>query len=401
MIIFENDGIMDPRSIVTFGVSAKENDKAIGFFGTGLKYAIAILLREKQKITIISGGVTYNFDTQKVNIRDTEFEIITMESNGKKQELGFTTELGKNWKLWQAYRELHCNCTDEGGEVYYKIGDFTFRPKNDKTYVIVKGAAIQSVYSEREEIILSGTPKLVSPTIEIYNKESRSLYYRNIKAYELDCPSKYTYNFTKQMELTEDRTIKHFWDAEASIINMILNSEDEQFIKSVLLCGKEYRESSFRYDNGLAHTPNETFTKVVMELRNSCEMRLNKTAVAACMRHWNSLGPLQVPEIELHPNDKTRIQKSIEFLKKVGYQVDEYPIVCTEFLGQGVLGRASNDTIYLSRLALQSGTKMVASTILEEFIHLKYKLYDETRGMQNFLFEELVAMAEKATGEVL
>lgn len=45
MIIFRNKGVIDPKSITTFGVSSKENPGAIGFFGTGLKYAIAILLR--------------------------------------------------------------------------------------------------------------------------------------------------------------------------------------------------------------------------------------------------------------------------------------------------------------------------------------------------------------------
>lgn len=45
MIIFRNAGTIDPKSITTFGVSSKENPGAIGFFGTGLKYALAILLR--------------------------------------------------------------------------------------------------------------------------------------------------------------------------------------------------------------------------------------------------------------------------------------------------------------------------------------------------------------------
>lgn len=51
-VIFENPGEIDPRMISTFGVNVKENDSAIGFFGTGLKYAIAILLRNHHRISI-------------------------------------------------------------------------------------------------------------------------------------------------------------------------------------------------------------------------------------------------------------------------------------------------------------------------------------------------------------
>lgn len=55
-VIFRNKGIIDPRSITTFGVSSKDSESAIGYFGTGLKYAIAILLREGCKIDIYTGG---------------------------------------------------------------------------------------------------------------------------------------------------------------------------------------------------------------------------------------------------------------------------------------------------------------------------------------------------------
>ena len=48
MIVFENPGEIDIRSISTFGVSVKEGDNPIGFFGTGLKYAIVVLLRTGQ-----------------------------------------------------------------------------------------------------------------------------------------------------------------------------------------------------------------------------------------------------------------------------------------------------------------------------------------------------------------
>src|SRR5437867_1027619 len=96
--VFENPGVIDPRSITTFGVSSKDNaSKAIGFFGTGLKYAIAILLRNGCGITIYSGGKKYTFGVFKEEIRNDTFQIVTMNN----VKLGFTTELGKTWEMWQ------------------------------------------------------------------------------------------------------------------------------------------------------------------------------------------------------------------------------------------------------------------------------------------------------------
>lgn len=55
MIVFENEGEIDPQLIMLIGVNVKASDSAIGFFGTGLKYAIACLLRWGEEIEIQSG----------------------------------------------------------------------------------------------------------------------------------------------------------------------------------------------------------------------------------------------------------------------------------------------------------------------------------------------------------
>lgn len=40
IVAFRNKGVIDPKSITTFGVSSKEGEGAIGFFGTGLKLSL-------------------------------------------------------------------------------------------------------------------------------------------------------------------------------------------------------------------------------------------------------------------------------------------------------------------------------------------------------------------------
>jgi len=54
-IAFQNDGELDLRLMATFGCSVKETNNPIGFFGTGLKYALAVLLRTGHKVTVHLG----------------------------------------------------------------------------------------------------------------------------------------------------------------------------------------------------------------------------------------------------------------------------------------------------------------------------------------------------------
>src|SRR3990172_10357377 len=110
-VSFKNSGKIDPRCITIIGVSVKETENPIGYFGTGLKYAIAIILREGGQITIWRGLERFDFNTVNIEIRGESMKLIHM--NGR--ELGFTTALGKHWKVWQAMREIYCNTVDENG----------------------------------------------------------------------------------------------------------------------------------------------------------------------------------------------------------------------------------------------------------------------------------------------
>jgi hypothetical protein len=47
------------------------------------------------------------------------------------------------------------------------------------------------------------------------------------------------------------------------------------------------------------------------------------------------------------------------------------------------------------------GTKQVASALLEEHLHLAKGLPDESRAMQNFLFDLICSLGERLLGEPL
>lgn len=111
MISFITPTVLPIEAATTMGVSVKESDNAIGKFGTGLKYAIAGVLRLGGTITIYVDGERHDFRAVETSIRGRAFRIV--QHNGV--PCGFTTELGKHWEPWQLFRELASNALDEGG----------------------------------------------------------------------------------------------------------------------------------------------------------------------------------------------------------------------------------------------------------------------------------------------
>ena len=111
-ILFRNDGEIDPNALKLLGASTKRNDSSkIGFFGSGLKYALAYLLRKGIETRIFSGNKEIKLSTKRSRFRDQSFDVICV--NGS--ETSLTTSMGVDWKGWFAVREIYCNALDEGG----------------------------------------------------------------------------------------------------------------------------------------------------------------------------------------------------------------------------------------------------------------------------------------------
>lgn len=249
MIVFENSGEIDIRLAMLIGVNVKENSSAIGFFGTGLKYAIACLTRREEEITIQSGLAEFSFNSEPVSIRGKEFSLINLFSRLDRAQLGFTTELGKHWQPWMVYRELWSNAHDESGARVYETSSKP-APSANITRVIVAGARIEAAHSARREFILSSDPSsalATTPELEIFPGPSRGIFYRNILVQALDKPSIFTYNIKAQLYLTEDRTAGS-WSTDPIIVRDLAKLDNKRIIESCLLAPNGNMESRLDYD---------------------------------------------------------------------------------------------------------------------------------------------------------
>ncbi len=378
-ISFQNPGLIDPRCITTIGVSVKEGENPIGFFGTGLKYAIAIILRHGGKISIWRGLEELSFDVAEETIRGKAFNVVRM--NGA--ELGFTTDLGKHWKVWQAFRELHCNATDEGG--------FTtaaeVEPSPDATTVRVDLPAMVECYYNRAKYLLETKPIIDGPFVAYHPGPSSGIFYRSILIGQISQkPHLFTPNLIEQTTLTEDRTIASAYDVGALIGKSILQCEDAEFLERFLTAPRDYAESELDLD--WYYEPSDAFMRTVAKLIPDTSRSLNPTARKVYEKRQPAPDLIQA---ELLPYEEEVLAKAIAFCRSLRFPVDEFPVVMVESLGENLLGMADSNRrqIVLARRAIQLGDIFIASTLIEEWVHLKHGFRDCSREMQNWLFEQM------------
>ena len=278
-LAFVTEGAIDLRSFTTFGFNAKPNTiSPIGFFGTGLKIATAVIARLGGGMTVIVDGVEHEFYTKETDFRGKAFDLVRMRkrkglvSRWQYQEMPYTTELGKNWEPWQIFRELESNTRDENGETFIfddasPEGEaFLNDPHHGKTVIIIKEPAVVKAYDERETIFLPDHLELVANSYrcEAFNGSSNYLYYRGMRVMKLSRPSEFTYNIIAEQRLTEDRTL-YSWDAAYEVRHLIMENTKEEFIKEIVQLDEDSWESSVEFDS-VHVTAGPTFRMVVAEL---------------------------------------------------------------------------------------------------------------------------------------
>jgi len=328
-VMFWTPGEMDPRSFMTFGLNVKlEASTAIGYFGTGLKYAIAVILRYAQAsgrsgpeegISIWIGLRCYEFYTRVGQFRDTPvaeikcrrtvYETVYEADTGKATgirpsgkssyiTLPFTLALGRNWTLWQAFRELESNTRDEKGETLTFDGNALSHGvlgQTGMTHIYVRGQAFQDVYRQMDQIFLNtksladakvsssdagsedAGPEAAAAVVEfeIFDRPSQYIYYRGVRVLDLNqsnysvdreknpITSRYTYNILRQVELTEDRTIKYPFMVLSYLAGFISQHTDVELIRKIVsVDGDKFWEGKLDFSNGY-QAPSEAYRTAI------------------------------------------------------------------------------------------------------------------------------------------
>jgi hypothetical protein len=377
-VYFANVEPIDMDVIRVMGVSVKSKTDAIGYFGTGLKYAIATLLRTGHTIIMERDGEEFVFTAREVEIRgETKLRVFMNE-----EALAFTVDLGRNWEVWQAYRELYSNVLDEDGVICDRIKNV---PENSGTVIKVNGPTIDVVHADRHQIFIQTDPILSTQSIEVHEGPSNYLFYRGVRVAKVPGGTTHTYNFTRQMELTEDRTIKSMFDAQYVLGRELPQIDDEKFHRELLQGGDAWDQSlEFSY----CSAPSDAFYKVAEKYYK--DARASRSA--RYMVEKNRQDKAQFPAAQLTKRQKAMLDEAMGFLEKMGCTVERDELEFVKTCGENVLGlyHRGRNQIYVSMQSFEFGMETVVGTIYEEWLHKHRDLKDNSRQMQDHLLRALV-----------
>jgi hypothetical protein len=404
--IFSNDGEADINALITLGASVKVGENRIGYFGSGFKFAVPVLLRSNCKITIWIGADRYDFSTRLQQIRDRDFEVVVMSKNGRKPvQLGFTTQLGRNWQLWKAYRELYCNCMDEDGAVSIRATR-GFKGEAGKTFVVVEGDDFERVHQERHKYILDreGRELIYSNAdIEVFRGMAPGIFYRGIRVSDTD--TMFTYNVLAQQTLTEDRTLapNEMWHVDSIVRDAFLAIDKPDVVEAVVTktendAGKYEAKLNFDWSS---RKPSETFQAAVKAARKTPNGARDS---AVNMYHKQVEDPAELYEIvTLNATQQAQFDRAKRYLNAADLipHIGKHRVIFVNCLGRRQLGEATKDLIVVNITAFDTGTKEVAATLLEEYLHVQERVRDCTRDMQTLLFATIMNVIEKATGHTI
>lgn len=301
-IFFVTPKAISEMDITTIGGSGKRNDETkIGQFCSGLKYALALFLRNDIECNISStiGDVCTNYSFVKT-------EIIDKLTNKEKSVIGiniaevylpnrsvvethltsaFAFDLGYDWKLEFGLREIWSNMVDEGGFYCENLAD-TVIDSSEKTIIELtfdEDSDFNRIWENRNTLFITDneTPLYVfnyyTKTVKVYRNTDDKvgrIYKQGILIHEeTEYPSysklkqKNNFRFSTNFgELDERRVICDSNTLIHDVFYTIVNSNNqEDSIKFLFQEGCQDDFSLIRNTYSNALSPSKDMVKYLME----------------------------------------------------------------------------------------------------------------------------------------
>lgn len=418
-----NKGYIEEEALTLVGASSKRNEhEYIGMFGSGNKYALAYFLRNGFDVQIYSGQEKIDIDTKPVSFRDQSFDVIHI--NGERTSI--TTEMGHKWKLWQAIRELYANAVDEGSLFFDTVEEINPEEGSTHIYLEVTQEVEEFLFNLNDYIAFDKEVVFENEIGKIYKKHSDKtcIYRKGIKCYEIDRPSIFDYDF-HEVDINEDRIAKYDWEliekmwgllSQADInivpyetlnklstkVNYIENDIDRSYIWSGDIkfsdaWKKPLKNKSICPWNMAGYLNQEDRLKTYLIPSNLYTHLATLTENKAVANKFKLSGGTLYTDIEELSDDKTQMLERIyDFLIDTGINI-QYKWKVVSFPEKRIKGTIDkeNELILISDAIFEEGQHYVLNTIIEEYIHLKYGVGDETRGFQEAIINEYISYAKK------
>lgn len=415
-IEISNKGEIDTNGLHLMGVSDKRGQEKIGFFGSGNKYSMALLLRENIPFKIFSGTSEIKIETEPVMFRGQLFEQIVVDG----QKTSLTTSMGPDWETWFAIREIYCNAVDEGEEILRVTKEI--KPQKGRTYVYIElTPELGEFFKNIKSYILTNHKPIDSVDthygkIELIDKMNNCFvcYRKNIRIYpenERDCL--YWYNFSN-IEINESRTYKYEYQIKEQIASFFTVTNNREVILNLLNNWRGKFEGSL-YWRSVYDSFSEEWHKILKGKRiypegvamqsGDFEGKLNSFIVPDDLAEkiGEEIGGCEVVgysqnhnyEIVKPDNEtKEKVERAIEELREIGYLITSPIEYAVPYIDDVVAWYDKKiDTIFLTVKYLTTIDK-IKNTLLEEHFHSK-GFVDGNRSFTTFLIDEIIRFGKK------
>lgn len=231
-VIITNPGEIDPLAFELIGASTKRDDaQTIGFFGSGLKYAIAGLLRSGIDFQIWSGDRAVDITTEAVSMRGQTFNRVIIDG----RPTSLTTEIGPKWERWMFIRELYANAVDEGGEMAVSDTYSEWIAPGRTTIIFPTPEQIEDVINQQDLLFCRGREIMYEDdALRIYDEVGDGGFYvRGILVYR--GMHGYGYELKRTpYDLNEERQVSSSFTAAYRTTDAIFGITDRKAVRRIV-----------------------------------------------------------------------------------------------------------------------------------------------------------------------
>lgn len=406
---FSNKGEVPINAFKLLGASSKRDTAGkIGYFGTGLKYAMAVMLRGDVEFKIYSGEKEVKIGKRKTKFLDQDIHVITV--NGEKTSI--TMDAGIDWEPWFAVREIYANNLDEQGKMSLAS---EIKPELGYTKIYIKRDEKLQGLIDNWSSYFSNTRTVLShledrfAVLEKNNHQNFTVFRRGIQAYTNRTPSLFDYD-VDNLAINESRVAINDYSARQRAAEALALSDNTGVILRLVSGSDDVieRDSNFwtyLFDDfgttGLGFS--DTWLTVLQDKRivpsesaGFYGMTSNSVTLPEklCKHLYKKFGDkLQIcgnsKEVYLITDKSNEfMEDSMKELEKVGFGVDMSLVKIARFKDDDILGQSDKGQILISeKLDTPAYINDKLETLFEEIAHHKSGQSDNTRGFQDYIIK--------------
>jgi hypothetical protein len=416
-LTIHNQGEIENGALSLLGASTKEGDQ-IGKFGSGFKYALAVLLRNGIRTRIFSGEREIPLEVKMELFRDKAFGVIWIDG----QRTSLTTSTGPDWKARDAVREIWSNALDEG-EAMRGVSEEIIPAFNTTTVAIEIDDEIQvmidnwSMYFVHDEV-----PVWRGWGGRIIKQQVSNYYRRGVWICEdRDRTGIFSYDFN-EIELPESRKIKTaatmYW-----VSYLLSQCDDLEVFDTILRTRVPERmewQAMHMYHPDFGSTGTKTLQKAFRrewEFVGDEKNRDQISKLATGKKVYWATGIIHavlsriLPRIEneVDFNDtfsiipwpigyRDRLTPVLTKLKKVGVDLTQFDLKFVELkepTGAIALADMKSKSCLLTAQAFESAPELLTMALVEEWTHLEHGAVDCTVGQQHVYLKLIANLINK------